>query len=44
VDEPTAQGYCAIQAADLLAGGLAAVEAWTPEYLASLALRPEAGQ
>jgi len=44
VDEPTAQGYCAIQAADLLAGGLAAVEAWTPDYLASLALRPEAGQ
>ena len=37
VDEPTAKGYVALQRSELREG-LAATEAWTPAYLAGLAL------
>ena len=43
LDESTAKGYCALQCAELH-DGLAVTEAWTPAYLASMALdleRPE---
>jgi hypothetical protein len=37
VDEPTARGYVALQRAELH-DGIAVTEAWTPDYLAGLAL------
>lgn len=41
LSESAARGYCALQLSEALAGGMAAVSLWTPDYLASLALAPE---
>lgn len=38
LDDAAAKAYTAIQCAEVLEDGLAAMEAWTPDYLASLAL------
>jgi HK97 family phage portal protein len=38
LDDAQAVAYCAIQCAEVLEDGISVMEAWTPDYLASLAL------